>query len=510
MNNSVDVYEFWDLIAQEAHLPNNDVLRKNTFAEFLNGNNRKHIWLFGCNAVGKKLIELFKDELNIVGILDNSVAMWNREFCGVKVFDPNNIVPTLSEDSDVIIITLRLNADIVYRQIVKMDFHNIFSLGVLIAGIEPYRSFLTELQRYLVQPLKFDIILMESMNDFDGNVGALYEYMKKTGANYRFVWICKSEDSGHEYFDSDDIKLIPTKSVDDLKRYMILRATAKWEIWECDAIRKVRKDQVNVFLQHYGMGYKQVAHLYNSPDYVDYVLTTNEFVCELEKKSITYADNSEFIFGELPRNDVLKYKWDEISKITDKSFDKIVMWAPTLRESKFYNRVDSDILYPFGISLIYDKADMELLNKKLAELDILLLIKIHPRQKINFEELEYTNIIYLDGDSIKKIHAYKLLSQMDALITDYSSIVFDYMLLDRPCAWVLEDRDHYKIEYLMDNPDEYMPGEKIYKIDDLLKFLINVSEGKDTYGDQRRKICGRCNYPFDGKGSERLLEVIGL
>ena len=510
MENSADVFEFWDLIAQEAHLPNSDVLRKNTFAEFVKGNNKKNIWLFGCNAVGKKLIELCEGELNIVGILDNSVAMWNRELCGVKVFDPNNIVPTLIEDRDVIIITLRLNADIVYRQIVNMGFLNIFSLGVLIAGIEPYRSFLAELQGDLAQPLKSDIILMESMNDFDGNVGALYEYMKKTGTDYRFVWICKSEDSSHEYFDGNDIKLIPTKSVDDLKKYMILRATAKWEIWECDAIRKVRKDQVNVFLQHYGMGYKQVAHLYNSPDYVGYVLTTNEFVCELEKKSITYADNLKFIFGELPRNDVLKYEWDEISKITDKSFDKIVMWAPTLRESKFYNRVDSDILYPFGISLIYDKADMELLNEKLAELDILLLIKIHPRQKINFEELEYTNIIYLDGDSIKKIHAYKLLSQMDALITDYSSIVFDYMLLDRPCAWVLEDRDHYKIEYLMDNPDEYMPGGKIYRIDDLLKFLTNVSEGIDTYGDQRRKICGRCNYPFDGKGSERLLEVLGL
>ena len=55
-----------------------------------------------------------------------------------------------------------------------------------------------------------------------------------------------------------------------------------------------------------------------------------------------------------------------------------------------------------------------------------------------------------------------------------------------------------------------MPGGKIYRIDDLLKFLTNVSEGIDTYGDQRRKICGRCNYPFDGKGSERLLEVLGL
>jgi CDP-glycerol glycerophosphotransferase (TagB/SpsB family) len=272
----------------------------------------------------------------------------------------------------------------------------------------------------------------------------------------------------------------------------------------------VRKDQINVFLQHYGMGYKQVAHLYNSPDYVDYVLTTNEFVCGLEKKSITYSETSHFIYGELPRNDVLKQKWDELSKITRISFNKVVMWAPTLRESRYYNRVDSDISYPFGISLIYEKKDMNLLNDQLIKLDMMLLIKIHPRQKINFKEDKYSNILYLDGTSIKKIHAYKLLSQMDALITDYSSIVFDYMLLDRPCAWVLEDREHYKIEYLMDNPEEYMPGERIYTLEDLKRFLVSVSDGIDTYGDERRNICRRCNPSFEGKGSESLMEVLGL
>jgi len=172
--------------------------------------------------------------------------------------------------------------------------------------------------------------------------------------------------------------------------------------------------------------------------------------------------------------------------------------------------VDSDITYPYGISLIYRREDMEVLNKCLKDLNMLLIIKIHPRQKINFEENEYSNIKYLDGKTVKKLHAYKLLTQIDAMITDYSSIVFDYMLLDRPCAWVLEDREHYKIDYLMDNPDEYMPGDKIFKMDDLLRFLKSVSEGKDLYCEERRKICTRCNPTAEGRGSEHLAEVIGL
>ena len=99
---------------------------------------------------------------------------------------------------------------------------------------------------------------------------------------------------------------------------------------------------------------------------------------------------------------------------------------------------------------------------------------------------------------------------MDAMITDYSSIVFDYMLLDRPCAWVLEDREHYKIRYLMDDPDKYMPGEKIYKMEELLNFLKDVSDGRDPYRKERREICARCNPPAEGRGCEHLAEVLGL
>lgn len=511
MDELKSIYSFWDLIAQEAYLPSTEEMQNNTISKFIENDSWKRVWLFACNEANKALIELYSEKLNIVGVLDNSEAMWGKDFCGVKVCSVKETIPSLSKEKDVVIISLRLNADIAYRQITDMGFFNVYSLGVMIGGIEPYHSFIGEINKLKRKELNSDIVLMESMNDFDGNTGALYTYLKEKGSKKQFVWLCNAEDSISDFLGCNDKEIIPNRSIEDLKEYIRLRATAKWEIWECDPIRKVRNDQINVFLQHYGMGYKQVAHLYNSPAYVDYVLTTNEFVHGLESKSITYAPTSKFIYGELPRNDVLfKCEWDELSKLTPKKFKKVIMWAPTLRASRYYHRVDSDILYPFGISLIYSKKDMELLNEFLKELDLLLIVKPHPRQRIDFSEDEYSNILYLDGDRVKRIHAYKLLVQMDALITDYSSMVFDYMLLDRPCAWVLEDREHYKIDYLMDNPEEYMPGDKIYKIDDLHNFLKNVSEGRDLYREERRKICARCNPPAAGKGCEHIAEVLGL
>ena len=511
MHREKEVYAFWDLIAQEAYCPKTTGLQNGTWNHFLHNEQGKRVWIFACNEACRKLVEFYGDTWDIAGILDNAESMWGKMFCGIRVYSPGELICSLNADTDVIILALRLNADIVARQILNMGFSNIYSLGVLLAGMEPYKSFIEEIQELIDRTELSDIVLMESMNDFDGNTGALYEYLKEQGSQHQFVWICKSEDSTTRSMDVSDMLLFPDKSVDDLKEYMRIRAKAKWEIWECDPIRKVRNDQINIFLQHYGMGYKQVSHIYNSPDYVDYVLTTNAFVHEMEKKSITYAPTSSFIYGELPRNDVLYGKeWNELAALTHKKYDKVVMWAPTLRESRYYHRVDSDIEYPFGISLIYDEEQMERLNVFLMESNILLIIKIHPRQKVNFVEKAYSNILYLDGDRVKQIHTYKLLTQMDAMITDYSSIVFDYMLLDRPIAWVLEDREHYKIEYLMDDPDEYMPGEKIYTLDDLLHFLTDVSNGMDSFKEARRKICAKCNPDFEGRGCERLAETLEL
>ena len=303
--------------------------------------------------------------------------MQGRSFEGLTVFAPADIVPGLDPETDAIVLSLRLNADIVAKQLIEMGFDRLYSLGVLLSDMEPYSSFIDEVNRLKAEPLR-DVILMESSNDLDGNTGALYEYLCQKGTTHKFLWIVKREIDKGKLLKPDD-EVVCINDVESLKKYVRYRAVARWQIWECDPIRKVREDQNNVFLQHYGMGYKQVAHLYNSPKYVDYALTTNAFVHEMEKASITNGDNTRFIYGELPRNDVLAQKgWDELTKLTEKSYRKTVMWAPTLRESAYYRRVDSDIDYPYGISLIYTKENMDKLNEVLYRLNMLMIIKIHP------------------------------------------------------------------------------------------------------------------------------------
>lgn len=502
---------FLDLVAEEAYEPQNPVLRTGTWDKFRKREKDKIIYMFGCNDACREFIRQFKEEFQIYGILDNSRAKWDMEFEGIKVFEPNKIVPQLSAGEAAVVIAMRLNADAVSKQLEKLGFYNYYGLGVLVAGMDPYSRWVELSRRWKEEYPVEDIIMMESTNDFDGNAGALYEYLKESGSKHRFVWVVKEEESKKLLVDKKDLALCPRSNIEDLKQYIYYRAVSRWQIWDNHPIRKVRKEQTNVFLQHFGMGYKQIANIFNSPEYVDYALNTNKNVYEYEKKSLLYASGTKMIFSELPRNDVLFSKeWKELEKITTHVYDKVIMWAPTLRDSKLYNRVDSDIEYPFGISVIYRENEMERLNDFLQKKNMMLLIKIHPRQKCNYTDGKYSNILYLNGETVKKIHAYKLLTQMDAMISDYSSIVFDYMLLDRPIAWALEDIEHYQVKFLMDNPLDFMPGEKIYCFDDLLVFLDHVRNDEDIFKAERNILSDKYNAPMEGKGCENIVKMLGI
>ena len=501
-----DVYAFWDFVVEGSYRTNNERLIKQS-AEAFERELKKNIYIFGCNDAAREFVHLF-DKALIKGVFDNAESKWGTTFEGLKVLCPNEVIPKLDKKNDAIIISMRQSTDVVAEQIAGMGFDNYYSLAIYISETEPYSGWIEKSKHFLSSELE-DIVMLESTNDFDGNSGALYEYLKQAGSDHKFVWVVKNKNNKSFIKDGTDEALCPKESYEDLLRYVELRAKAKWQIWDNSPILKVRPDQLNVFLQHFGMGYKKIKNYYRCPDYVDLVLTTNEFVHEMEKESLCYPENAKFIYGELPRNDVLNRKWNELSKLTDKKYRKVIFWAPTLRESS-NNRKDADISYPYGISLVYSQDEIFALNKILNDLGFLLIIKPHPRQILNYTDTDFDSIMYLTGERVRNIDTYKLLTQMDAMITDYSSIVFDYMLLDRPIAWVLEDREHYKIDYLMDDPDEYMPGAKIYDMQDMYDFLIDLSLENDAFKKERRMICDRCNAPFAGKGCEKLVEVLGL
>lgn len=167
----------------------------------------------------------------------------------------------------------------------------------------------------------------------------------------------------------------------------------------------------------------------------------------------------------------------QIEQIKKKKHDyNIVMYFPTFR--------DTSSTFPFGAS---DKKQLDELFNKLSDLNILIVMKPHFAEHGNVE-FNYPNLLLLDKDA----DIYPFLPISDALITDYSSICFDYLVLDKPIVYNPYDYDFYKNSDrgLLLDYDNYTPGYKAYNVDELLNVLSDLknNDWKDNFKEERTKL----------------------
>lgn len=220
-----------------------------------------------------------------------------------------------------------------------------------------------------------------------------------------------------------------------------------------------------------------------------------------------------------PRNDYLYEESNalEMLGIQKEAYEKIFLWMPTYRLSRdgLIRDTDGINLENAGIPLFHTGKAMEELNCFLEEKGSLLLLKLHPAQSIEASHLQsYSNIRMLTNQMLdeKAIPLYRVLKEADALLTDYSSVFFDYLLLDRPEAFILEDLDSYgdRRGFVVEDPLAYMPGEKIYDRDGLYDFFEDCLAGRDPWKAERARVNALVNGSREGGNCRKLLEQIGL
>ena len=77
---------------------------------------------------------------------------------------------------------------------------------------------------------------------------------------------------------------------------------------------------------------------------------------------------------------------------------------------------------------------------------------------------------------------------LSALMTDFSSVLFDYLELNRPIGFFTKYFDQYNRGYIMDNPKDYYVGESICTFDSLIEFIDNLNGNIDNYKEKRSQI----------------------
>lgn len=356
-------------------------------------------------------------------------------------------------------------------------------------------------------------IVIESHNDFDTNGGAFYEYLIEHGLNkkYKIVWLIKNRKPNNL---PNNVVCFNYYRPSFRKAFHI--CTAKFFMADDLITNKVRKDQKSFFLTHGGgIGFKRVD--VPIPNSVDYILMPSEEFAPYALVNYHIPFPSEkLIYVGYPAQDYLynsKDRGGELTKIIkDKKFRKCIIWMPTFRRGGGDWRNDSTAEQKLGIPLIDSLDKYEKLNRFLSMLNILLLIKIHPMQKLdNLGVDDRTNIKVLNKHRMKELNLdnYRLIADTDALISDYSTIAVEYLHTHNPIAFVLEDLDKY-IGLESKESIDLMVGDKIYTLDDMMEFIIKISDGVDEYKEKREALFNRTHKYHDGKSCERLAEFMGL
>lgn len=214
---------------------------------------------------------------------------------------------------------------------------------------------------------------------------------------------------------------------------------------------------------------------------------------ELEKKifeSALLTKDNIFIFG-YPRNDILCTKQKEHSK-------KKVLYAPTFRSNKTWK------------SIVKNTEFWNELDNCAVENEFYLDIKIHDsdvsaldESKFDFKRTRFISKQDTNFDLNSELPSY------DILISDYSGVIFDFMLLQRPIIIFVPDFEDYLNERGLYETSMRLFSQKTAKNAEELCILIkNSLQNPEKFSDISEKYCDEYHSFRDGKNSERIYKKI--
>ena len=146
--------------------------------------------------------------------------------------------------------------------------------------------------------------------------------------------------------------------------------------------------------------------------------------------------------------------------------------------------------------------DLKEFNNKLSD-DYVLVLRLHPKIKKFYSDDISVNGDYIDCSDYKNEQELLLLS--DILISDYSSIMIEFGLLNKPIVFFAYDLDNYLSNergFYLDYKKD-LPGPVVYTTDELINV---ISEGIDT---SRLESFTKTQFnEIDGNASARVVDFV--
>jgi CDP-ribitol ribitolphosphotransferase len=363
---------------------------------------------------------------------------------------------------------------------------------------------------YKVLPVEDKMIFMQPRRGLNQSCQYMYKTIEKQGKYRPELYELMRDDvpSTMYYLNAVEwVKALATSKAcfvhesNDLMGYLDIRPETKIvQLWHgCGILKKIGLSTADMD------SFKSSATYQEFPEYNKYDIVTiaspeltwvfEEFM-GIDKEEgiiqpIGVSRTDEFFDEEYIANCYKKIH-EKVPTSVDK---KIILYAPT------YRGVGQERIAP-------DELDIAKFAEKLSD-DYILIVKQHQTAK-DLPEIpeEYRNTFAYDMTRGWGMNINELMTVADICISDYSSLVFEYALFERPIMFFVYDLEDYIDERgLYYDFDETSPGAICKTNEEMIDYIEHIDErfNKQEVIDFKNKFMCSC----DGHSTERILEWIG-
>ncbi|UOR11642.1 CDP-glycerol glycerophosphotransferase family protein [Halobacillus amylolyticus] len=193
----------------------------------------------------------------------------------------------------------------------------------------------------------------------------------------------------------------------------------------------------------------------------DHVVVGSDKMADIFKESFGLSD-AQILRTGVPRTDYF-FEYRDSANIREKMENKhprikgkkVILYAPTFRDNKL---TDADV-----------QLNLKLMYEALQD-DYVLLMRLHPAVKTRFMN-SYPNFI-IDVSVGEQIN--ELLMITDLLITDYSSIPYEFSLLNKPMIFYSYDLEDYsRARGFWEDYHSMVPGPVAYTSEEIIEIILN-------------------------------------
>lgn len=349
---------------------------------------------------------------------------------------------------------------------------------------------------------------------------AIYEYMLSVPKykGYNFIWIFKEPEKHKDVAANPNTKIVKyhTRQCNIALRqakywFFNFRALEHWiptkkqvytQCWHGTPLKRLGYD---INGSHNAMNsQKELRDKYRTDaKHFKYLLSPSAFTSKRLYDAFNLGENNpnaRIVEEGYPRNDFLVNHTDEdVEKIKEKlhipNDKKVILYAPTWRD----NQHDSRLGYVYKLGIDFDKLRSDL------EDEYVILFRPHYFIANSFDFKRYDGFV-INAAGVDDINELYIVSDM--LITDYSSVFFDYAILKRPVIFFMYDIEEYKNDirgFYLELSE--LPGPVVTEEKELLSQIRHKSE-HFSYDSRYKSFNKRFNYLEDGKASGRVVKTI--